>query len=443
MDNLKKYLDLLIKYQVWVVCAIVLLVAVLCWWFATAGLAKQFNIRKGKLDGLFRNVVVAKGHPNQNVIDKTNNEDKALKQNVFNAWEILYREQRAKNEFPKVLGEDFKVQFNNLNLARKDELSLEYRARYQNFILQHLQTLPKEIDARRPVDETKAGRDRSGGARGDTYREEEWTGVVDWNDADRTAFEKRFEWQQTPSTFAVVVAQEDLWVYEVLLRAIKNANEGATYANAVVKRIGSLKIGSEAVAAWHEAEEAVVRIQGGASSAAPVSSGSGGLGGVDEPRKLMDARYVDDKGQALPATPEYPFVNHPNKEFKMLPIQMSLIMDQRRLPKLLVECANSNMPIEVRRVRLLKTTGGALEISDENVRASAAGQTSSSDGGRGGFDQSRGDDKVEFNSMDVPIEIQGVICIYNPPDAERLGVTASASDSSAGKPATPVQPAKP
>ena len=55
----------------------------------------------------------------------------------------------------------------------------------------------------------------------------------------------------------------------------------------------------------------------------------------------------------LPYDAESPYyVRHPFAEFKLMPIRMSLIMDQHRIPKLLVECANSNMPIEVRRVRI-------------------------------------------------------------------------------------------
>ncbi|MEN6407206.1 MAG: hypothetical protein ABFC77_12130 [Thermoguttaceae bacterium] len=443
MDNLKKYLAILLKYQFWILCGVILLVAVVCWWFATAGVATRFKARKAKLDSLFKDVVVAKGHPNQNVISKIQEQDKALKQNVFNAWEILYREQREKNQFPKVLGEDFKSQFNNVNLSRKEELPLEYRARYQNFILQHLQTLPKEIDARRLIDETKQERDRSNRP-DDALHEEEWTGVVDWNESDRQAIEKRFEWQQTPSTMAVVIAQEDLWVYETLLRAIKNANEGAARATAVVKRIESLKIGADAVAAWRAAEEAVVRIPsaGQPNPSSEIHGGPGEAGEGRERQTLMDFRYVDDKGQALPSIPDYPFANHPNKEFKMLPIHMSLVMDQRRLPKLLVECANSNMPIEVRRVRLLKTIGGVLELGDDASRPVSVGPTSSS-GSRGGSEQSGGDGKSDVSPMDVPIEIQGVIYIYNPPDRERLGIAPATPDSPAGKPATPAPSAKP
>ena len=69
---------------------------------------------------------------------------------------------------------------------------------------------------------------------------------------------------------------------------------------------------------------------------------------------LFANRYVDDKGAALPYDPEYPHAKHPIIEFKMMPIFMSFVMDQRRLPTLLVECANSSMPIEVRGVRVLR-----------------------------------------------------------------------------------------
>ena len=41
----------------------------------------------------------------------------------------------------------------------------------------------------------------------------------------------------------------------------------------------------------------------------------------------------------------------------MMPIRMNLVMDQRRLPNLLVACVNSNMPIEVKRVRIVKGQG--------------------------------------------------------------------------------------
>ncbi len=95
---------------------------------------------------------------------------------------------------------------------------------------------------------------------------------------------------------------------------------------------------------------------------------------------------MDDKGQPLPASePEYPYVKHPYAEFKMMPIRMSLVMDERRLPKLLVECGNSNMPIEVRRVRILKTQDQPVDLGAPATTAGAGGPTGGMGGGSGGY----------------------------------------------------------
>ena len=58
----------------------------------------------------------------------------------------------------------------------------------------------------------------------------------------------------------------------------------------------------------------------------------------------MADRYVDDKGKPLPYTPEYPYAKHPCDEFKRMPVHLSFVMDQRRLPKLLVECPIRQCP---------------------------------------------------------------------------------------------------
>ena len=74
MDQAQNILNVLQKYQFWVVCGAVLLVAIVCWWWATSGLAGQFQQRKTKLEGEFKGVVIPAepsqpGHDRQ---DRTN-----------------------------------------------------------------------------------------------------------------------------------------------------------------------------------------------------------------------------------------------------------------------------------------------------------------------------------------------------------------------------------
>ena len=98
----------------------------------------------------------------------------------------------------------------------------------------------------------------------------------------------------------------------------------------------------------------------------------------------------------------------------MMPIHMSLLMDQSKINKLLAECANRNMPVEVRRVRLTATSG-----PDAGVAPAAAGDASPSttaDAETPHIETQR--------DIRCPVEIQGIIYIYNPPDRAKLGTGA-------------------
>ena len=205
-------------------------------------------------------------------------------------------------------------------------------------------------------------------------------GTVDWNKTDYETLAHEFEWTDTPSTLAIVMAQEDLWVYEALRRVISRTNGKTTYANAAVKQINALEIGQNAAKAWRAAENSILATSAsappGASASPPSAGGPPGPGGnaaADEERnrqQLMTERYVDDKGKPVPYMRDYPFAKHPCDEFKRMPIHLSFLMDQRRLPRLLVECANSTMPIEVQQVRISRGTGKA---DTESASAGSAG----------------------------------------------------------------------
>jgi hypothetical protein len=502
MDKFKKFLTILKKYHFWVTCVVVLLVAISCWWYATSSLASLFVQRKSALEGQFSSVQkIRRNDPNDKVIEAIHSQEKKLKEEVWNAWEILYSEQKEKNPFPSLLGEEFKQQFENLK--PKEELPRKYREDYQNFIMKYLPKLLEIVDIRRPVEAQPAAQDdpstkdttkKDTPAAGATRKQPgaaggrmlgmgpgsasdavtEWTGLVDWNQNDIQALASRFEWKETPSTAAVVLAQEDLWVVGALLRVIARTNEGATGpASAAVKQIQSLQIGREAIAAKAGSDEPIFQSgaagggAGGALGGSPTGmmpsrgmsgpgmmgpggisgmrgisgpgmfgsgrmsgpgalSGQGGNAGANTDQMLFENRYVGDKGMPLPSTAEYPYLEHPYAEFKMMPVYMNLMMDQRRLPKLLVECANSNMPIEVRRVRILKSQG-------------SGGSTTAASGirGLGGMSMGGSDTASVLSSQDVPVEIYGVIYIYNPPDRTKLGTGAASQEKPADGTAPP------
>jgi hypothetical protein len=154
---------------------------------------------------------------------------------------------------------------------------------------------------------------------------------------------------------------------------------------------------------------------------------------------------------------------------------MRLIVDQRKLPKLLAECANSRLPVEVRQVRVNRQGGGGggggMDYGMPGGASmyagmggmsgmggmGAPGDTPDSGGyggdmpgvgammpgvggaemyGAGGYGASgmgmgmgmgagAAKDRVKLSSTsvhDVPVEIYGIIYIYNPVDKAKLGV---------------------
>ncbi len=216
---------------------------------------------------------------------------------------------------------------------------------------------------------------------------------------------------------SVLNAQEDLWVYEALVWIIRNTNEGATaHYNATVKEIHALQIGAKAVASWQRGAGSVVGV-GKSAKASGKSKDEGG-------------RYVDDEGELL--SPE---MTPPYAEFKMMPIYMKLDIVQTKIPKLLTECANSDMPVEVRNVRLNPGAGTAIDLTklagDEKGRKGRTGPASIVPTAA-----------EPATSLVIRVEIEGIICIYNPPDREKLGtgtageeVPAAAVPQSAAAPA--------
>ena len=331
------------------------------------------------------------------------------------------------------------------------------------------------INVRRQKDDPAAKDHAAGGAGATgplgagTIPVVDYVGLVDWERMDHDKFVDRFNWKQTPSTLAIVLGQEDLWVCEAVLRVIQKCNENATKdkpSTAVVKRIEHLDIGQDAARAWLESDRmgglggqrgsglpgqfgppgAMPAGGGGQPAATPPAGGPplapgmgpsmigqvGSTGGLTD-AQLLNFRYVDNKGVPLPydAGRTY-YVAHPFAEFKLMPIRLSVVMDQRWIPKLLVKCANSNMPIEVRRVR----------VATAEATTAMGGTTGMPAPGIGSHAPSGGGQSEDVGPLDAPVEIQASIYIYNPPDRERLGKGAAASlpTNLGPSPAAPANP---
>jgi hypothetical protein len=471
MDKLKTVLAAIKKHHFWVLSGVVIVVALLSWTWATTDLANGLDSRKTTLEGYFndlRGIIEMPDHPNEDDIAEIKVTTEKLKSNVLDAWVRLYQDQKQKNKLPDSLSPQFQQVFESL--GPEDKLPDDYLHEYWRFIPKHFSTLFEQIDLLRPEtsdqdaaesDTTALARDfnpepgsvnnlmsTTGGMSlvgpretGKNDPNAKMIGTVEWDRTDREELVSQFTWPRLPTTEQVRLAQEDLWVYEALLRIIKNTNGGTTARHdAAVKRIEALQIAKEAAVSWLKARDSGIRfgVSAEETTKQPLSEPPPTTGGSFEENQsllLNHFRYVDADDQPLPAP-----VQHPFAEYKIMPINMTLVVNQTAIPKLLAECANSNMPIRVRRVRLNPGQGRVFDLSrlaaGLPVEQPAAVSPQSRPTGEM-FDPARATDLARRSPSDVAIEIQGVIYIYNPPDLAKLGTGGGGEEAAAATPPTP------
>lgn len=464
MDQLLQALQVLKKYHFWILVVIILIVGAGLWTKASAELSAQFTKRKGELNKTRTDVLQISTNPtpaNDKVVAAIKQKKEQLQGNVLEAWRFLYAVQKKNNPWPAELQQGFLDTIKAL--GEDEEIPSNHRMDYGRFINRHLPALDGIIDRRRPK-ETNANAAVAPGALamslGGAARQapvaalgqaQEWEGKVDWVDADQV--KKQFELPSLPSSMRIRLAQEDLWVYEALLHIIKNTNEGATsHNNAAIKVIEHLEIGRAAAAAFQAksgvAATAVMAPAGGENEGnnrrdrgLNLQLGTAATVAQDVPQaerekaELYQNRYVDQTGAPLAADAAPPFA-----EFKMMPVHMVLVIDQKKIPKLLVECGNSSMPVEVQRVTITSLT------KPPQSGFSGAGLP----GGMAGADTSRRDRGLNFGAMPglgampgqiatgesdgsdnyARVDVLGIIYIFNPPNEKTLG-TGTAGEMAA------------
>ncbi len=541
MDQLKVVLQGIKKHHFWVLCGVIVVVVLAVWWSATSGLAGRIDERKKDLEGKMtnvRNIASQPLHENQEVLTGIQGSQKDTTAGVEKAWDFLYKRQTNVMKWPD-LGYGFR---DYMELLPPDaEIPDRFRDLYMNFIQGHFPTLYEIVDIRLPAqldEQAKPILDENGkvkkvdpfesalggagysgpgegmpmpsarypgaGYEGPGMRttgQGNLVGLVHWNLADLRRIRDRLYWTNRPATIQVRLAQENLWVYEALLRVIAATNEGATnYYNAAVKQISALEIGQTAAAAFARASGQSFRTGGPMAMGGDEYDYEGsGMSGEYMSGSYMGSMEMDEEGGGV--TPGYPmgrtgmtgamtgasaeerlkasllayrYVDQDHKplreptsgEFKRMPVRMLLLVDQRRITRLLAECANSGMPVEVTKVALnpgmgsldfaRMTTAGRVGYEEEGsgmmpypggmpMGGMPMGGTPMMPGseyeeegpaymGAGGTGPTQR--REQQTSYDVPIEIQGIIYIFDRPDSEKLGAGTAAAAAAAASPAS-------
>jgi hypothetical protein len=494
-------LEIVKKYIFWACVPIGLVVAVVAGMASVGNVASKLDERKKQLDSQLSSTKTLQGsartHPNQGTIDKINEEQKIMEENVRGAWKTMAGDQKIQNPWPvlastAMLDIESKKFLDTLapstlvnyrdharpsmrgwlerNLARPGEPELK---------LHRVQLYDSNRNPVDPIDISQGGSQVGGGGgnpMGMASRSQPSTGgtmgggnvtgaafksgKVVWDSPQLEITMRDWQGQRPPQSFEVWLTQEDLWVYQALLWVIAASNKDArmgggnpvNVSDSVVMQIVELSIGKQASQKLSaQASGGSTRSGGGLSASGPIgiaSSGGGslpggaGMTGAVSADTALAGRYVDEKGTPLPKA------DLTGQQFRRMPIYLRLLVDQRYISDVLVNCANCPMPIDVLWVLINPEnrksldyassagTGGGLSASGlgTGVSPSMGGPPSSSGtipSGRGGSGMGANPAGVgvgggrsgeyDFGPNAVLIEIYGSINIFAPPDEQKIG----------------------
>ncbi len=409
MDQVRTYLKVVLKHHFWLLLGVLLLAALWTWYSAQAAMTAKYQESSSRIDSKFSAVenVPHENHPNTSFVEGIKKEQQELSKQILEAWETLYDAQKVHLKWPEAeMGQEFMAFVNQEMASRKTtEFPLNLREIYREHIDEAVPKLYEIVQPRQQMKEAGEKKDS---------KEIRIEGIVVWDEGKRNELASQFTWNAVPSDRKVRFAQENLWVYEALLNIIKKTNTGAVDpTTAAVKKIDELALGQKA----HDTS----RSRQGAAQSEP----SGEQGEVDEDTKLLNGRYVDpNTGQPLTGGATSTF-----KELKLIPVYMKLVVDQRKLPDLLVNCANWPLPVEVRQVKLtdLAVDEGAA-ISRGQSPAAAKASTPGAAGGALG---------EERGPFDATVEIRGIIYLFNAPDRALLQDSNTGASGAAPSGAAP------
>ncbi|MGI9427950.1 MAG: hypothetical protein ACR2NM_04790 [Bythopirellula sp.] len=461
MDQVRTFLRVVWTQRFWVLGIIATIVSVVCWNMAAGDLQSEFSTRKNAIDGAYNAVNGIKNenpHPNDAVNEGVLRQAKQQRDYVRDVWKELYEDQRSKVlSWPASIGEEFVTYMENRRF--RDSIKSDMRGFYHNYIENRFDALLDIVKAQKNT----TGRAARGGYGGEFGGEfgggqaatdeiaEADDFLVQWLDQGKV--QQKLLFKSKPSSTQVWVTQEDLWVYETLLNVIADTNKarGATRPdNTAVRVIVELQVGS--AASPKSTSKVYIPVPsegagmggefggefgggeyggyggefGGEYGGGEFGGEYGGMGGEygggmggeyggrggfggefggmgmeggGEAALLMN-RYLDADGNPDPGDGE----TVGSAEFRQLPIRMKLMMDQRWIPRILIECANAALPVEVKQLRINPHMSGGNFGTGSTANRST--------GIRG----------LELEADVAEVEIRGVVYIYNPPATEQLTI---------------------
>lgn len=419
------------KYIFWVISGLCLIVTFIVSTSITGSKQADFKTRASEIDNHFSEMQRLAGEdiPNEMVVDQKKKDVANLKETIIDAWYQLYNPQVQYFEnlwpdFRNAQGEVDAQAADYLEELQKtwrsqtvfdpsDNMSSEVQAAYRQYVTQiqefdfmtryKIYVPQASLNGMEGVGMiTGAGNNQLPGMTGTTGVELPSEGMCTWDEANRQQMRRRFRilskriGNGNPnSTRKVLLVQEDIWMYDILLGAISKMNEKSEGSHdAVVKRIFRVDIADDAsnqntsggedsmqrgmgrasarenrnpnekdLNVVFNAEERVISVAEpqrtgneelgeGEVAPEPVEEEEGSTGMADaEFETIFDYRYCDPYGNFMSAEDLAAYLKT-KPEYIMMPVHIKILINQKKIPQFLLNCLNSEIPIYIHQISM-------------------------------------------------------------------------------------------
>ena len=480
-DAARPWLTLFFKYHFWLLSLIVPLVLLPLLFVAQGRFTTQIDAVRKEIEGHITSLKNIRTqipqHPNDSWANDIDTSTMRVKRETLAEWRKFWESQRPLRVWPESLGPDFVKAVETLKPDGK--LSPRLLERYQNMV----RTLVRDLPARLGVadgmaDPTEPGQASPNVGPQPSFRPEMMRPgmgsaegvsevspyVATWNPENQRRIFTSFNWDKKPSTAKVLLAQEELWVYEAMCDVVARMNKPATGPhNAAISTIDELSVGYPAAednpggvsggrvirAGARQSAEGMAppdmmgpgapgvpgaalprppnpRFAGGQAGGMGMGMGAPGpeAAAVVEPDEMLrNWVYVDFTGKPLDAAQLASAVDC--QMVHLMPFVLRVVIDQRQIDALLVSLSTATLPIDVRQVRMNAPMAGYAGVSSMPDGGS---------GGSGGFGGPGGPGGPTGNVgrfYDVTLELRGTIGLATPPNEGTVGLEPGQGDAEA------------
>ncbi len=345
MDQLKDFLRQAIRHRFWIAVGLSAIFSGLAYFLGSGPIQQQAVAKTAAIDSAYKGVkVYAQGKPiNKQYSEIVTSKTEDLTKEVDESWKKLYDRQAPLLTWPELVEERFNA------WGRQWPKDIDASA-VQIAIIEYVNTYPKFV--------TQVYKSFH------PFDPESGTGVVAAPPEVILLRPAGFSESNPPGLGKVWSAQERLWIQRTMLDVIAKVNRDAkTWDTAIIKQIKALEVGNSlaqdqrSIAKGETLEESPDIVDPAAPPPADTSSSSSSASpaaGSSSP-SLGSAYGGSVAAAPLPTGGESVFfIKSESPAIKILPVQMTVLIDQDHIQDLLVALENSPMTIQVRDFEMYK-----------------------------------------------------------------------------------------